>query len=455
MRPIAFRLLVATSLLMSAPAEPAVRPRYGGTLHMAMQSAPVSLDPADFNQWNGPGLRSLAGLLFETLTFLDAQGGLKPGLASSWQADPGNQRWRFYLRAGVTYADGTPLSPESVAASLRRNNASWKVSAAADAIVIERDSPAPFLPAELALLRNSVIKRDGGQILGTGPFVVSQWNPGKKLVLTARDQYWGGRVYLDTVDVDLGRNPRDQMMAFDSGQAQLVEVPAEQARKAAVEGRHVTSSSPTELMALVFDHASRSEAEAHQRQALALSIDRDQINSVVLQAGGEPAGALLPAWMTGYGFIFPAKFDLTAAQQERAEVPQAGVWTLSVDANDPVARVVAERIILGARDAGLRLQLATAAAADVRLLSVPLVSLEPHVAMIELAAALGLPAPAFSSGSVDDLYTAENALLQTHQVISLLHLRRVWAAAPGLRGWTATGDGSWHLGDAWLAAGAP
>ena len=80
------------------------------------------------------------------------------------------------------------------------------------------------------------------------------------------------------------------------------------------------------------------------------------MNSVLLQGGGEPAATLLPGRMTGYAFLFPAGGDMRQAQLIRGEVPQAPAWTLSYDADDPLARVIAERIALNASDAGLRLQ---------------------------------------------------------------------------------------------------
>jgi len=82
----------------------------------------MSLDPADFNQADWFGLRNLSTLMFETLVSLDEQGKPEPALASSWQAEPGNQRWQFFLRHGVTFQDGAPVTPDAVAASLRRTN---------------------------------------------------------------------------------------------------------------------------------------------------------------------------------------------------------------------------------------------------------------------------------------------------------------------------------------------
>ena len=197
----------------------------------------------------------------------------------------------------------------------------------------------------------------GGKISGTGPFAVSQWDPGKKLSLAARDDYWGGRAFLDAIEIDMGKNLREQMISLDLGKAQVIEVAPEQAHRATAEGRHVESSAPIELIALVFGRDPQSPEDARQRQALALSIDRELLNTVVLQGGGEPAGGLLPNWMTGYGFLFPASIDLALARQVRSEIPHTTSWTLGYDPADPVARVIAERIALNARDAGLGIQI--------------------------------------------------------------------------------------------------
>ncbi len=193
MRLTGFPLLVACSLLAATAASAATRPRYGGTLHVTMRAAPASLDPADPNQPDWAGSRNLFGLIFDTLVSLDEQGRPKPALANSWQAEPGYQRWQLFLRRGITFNDGTPLTADAAAASLRAVNPTWKVFPAGDAVTIERDSPAPDLPAELALPRNSIVKRESGKIVGTGPFAVAQWDAAKKLALVARDDYWGGR----------------------------------------------------------------------------------------------------------------------------------------------------------------------------------------------------------------------------------------------------------------------
>jgi ABC-type transport system substrate-binding protein len=454
MRLTGFRLVVASSLLWALSANADIRPHYGGTLHVEMRAAPTSLDPADSSQADWFGLPNLSSLMFETLVSLDEQGKPEPALSISWQAESGNQRWRFLLRRGIIFQDGTPLNSDAVAVSLRRTNPTWKVFSEGEAVIIERDSPAPDLPAELTLGRNSIVKRENGKIAGTGPFAVSQWDPGKTLSLVARDDYWDGRVFLDAIEIELGKSFREQAISFDLAKAQVIEAAPEQTHRAAG-GNQVQSSAPVELIALVFSHDLQSPDDGRQRQALALSIDRALLNTVVLQGGGEPAAGLLPNWMSGYGFLFPASMNLEQARQVRGEIPHTASWTLGYDSADTTTRVIAERIVLNARDAGLGMQITSANSADVRIVRLPLVSLDPQITLSNLAAELDLSQPKFASSSVDDLYAAENKLLQSQRVIPLLHLRTAYAVSNTVKNWRTARDGSWHSRNAWLAAEKP
>jgi ABC-type transport system substrate-binding protein len=323
------------------------------------------------------------------------------------------------------------------------------------AVIIERDSPSPHLPVELTLPRNSIVRREGGKISGSGPFMVSHWDPGKKLSLEARDDYWGGRAFLDAIEIEMGKSFQEQMISFDLGKTEVIEVAPERAHRAAAEARHVESSAPVELVALVFGRDPQSPEDGRQRQALALCIDRELLNTVVLQGGGEPAGGLLPNWMSGYGFLFSASMNLELARQVRSEIPHTTSWTLAFDPADPRARVIAERIVLNARDAGLGMQITSATSADVRIVRIPLDSLDAQIVLGELASGLGLPPLKFASSSIDDLYGAENQLLQSQRVIPLLHLRTAYGVSNTVKNWRTASDGSWRLPNVWLTTGKP
>ncbi len=429
-------LLAASSLLWlgiaSVPAFAESRPHYGGALRLAMKEAPQTLDPAASSVLVG-----LSRLVFETLVALDDRGRPQPLLATTWQSDPGGQRWRFFLRAGVSFHDGTPLDSSTVAASLRSGNPEWKVIAAGEMVMIETESADPGVPAELALARNSIVRRGNSdaKLSGTGPFAIAQWDAGKRATLTANEQYWAGRPFLENI------------------------------HRARAENRMVMSSEPEELISLVFAHDPRSEDENHARNALVLSIDTASVNNVVLQGGGEPSGALLPNWISGYAFVFPtagntaagnvAAGNMDRARQERAQSKHIPAWTLGYDASDTVARVIAERVLLNARDAGITLQLNSSGSSDLRLVRIPLASFDPHATLAELAKALQLPQPKFGNGSVSDLYSAEKNLLQSHRVIPLLHLRSAVALRPNVHDWSVLPDGTWQVSNVWLSGEKP
>jgi ABC-type oligopeptide transport system substrate-binding subunit len=455
MRRFALLLLAAVSTCLGVNATAATRPHYGGTLRLAIWDAPASLDPGDSSQADSLFSRRLSRLIFDTLVVLDARGQPQPALASRWHVEPGNQRWQFSIRRGATFQDGGAVGPDAIAASLRSINPKWKVFASGEGVVIECSVPTANLPAILALSRNGIAKRAGGKLMGSGPFTISSWDPGKKLTLTARDDYWDGRVFLDAIEIQMGKSFREQMILLDLGKTDVVEVAPDQARHAVSEGRRVENSSPAELMALVFARDRQSVEDGKLRRALGLSIDRESMNTVLLQGGGEPAGALLPDWMTGYAFLFPTAVDMRRAQLTRGEVPQAPAWTLGYDASDPLGRVITERIVLNASDAGLRLQLTNSSTADVRLVRVPLNSLDARVAITNVAVRLSLPQPKVNDDSADSLYLAENALQQSQRVIPLLHLRTATALNPRVSDWTEGRIGDWRLDNVWLSKEKP
>jgi ABC-type transport system substrate-binding protein len=451
-----WRWLAVSSLLWAALSAAETRPQYGGNLRITTRIASSSLDPADRTQADSVARRNLDSLMFDTLVTIDNRGRLQPALATSWKAEPGNQRWQFLLRRGVKFHDGSPLTPEAVAASLRVANPGWNILPANDSVIIVRDAPAPDLGAELARAQNGIAKRGaGGSVVGTGPFHVTDWQPGKKLSLAGEEGYWAGRTFFDSIEIEMGKNSRDQLIALELGKADVVEVAPEQSHRASTEGRRVVSSSPIELMALVFTRERQSPEEGKLRDALALSIDRTSIRGVVLQGVGEPSGAILPSWISGYAFVFSTDQNLTRARQERSEIRQVPVWTLGYDANDGLARVIAERIALNARDAGLTLQTTTSANPDIRLTRLTLTSLNPRVALAQIAATLGLPAPKFGTGSTDELHQAESSLLQTQKLIPLFQLPVSYALNTSVQDWDQDLDGSWHLDNAWLGSNRP
>ncbi|HEY4005280.1 MAG TPA: ABC transporter substrate-binding protein [Pseudonocardia sp.] len=154
----------------------------------------------------------------ETLVRADPSGQGQPGLATSCQRiDP--RTWRFQLRQGVLFHDGTPLTPEAVVTALN-----YVSSVAAppraikgvglhaskdspDTVRISTAIPDPILPLRLsspntAILAPSAYRSPGPPTpirTGTGPFVLTDVAAARSASVVRWDRYWGPRPALATV----------------------------------------------------------------------------------------------------------------------------------------------------------------------------------------------------------------------------------------------------------------
>jgi peptide/nickel transport system substrate-binding protein len=466
---------LATSVItfMIATATAATRPHYGGTLRVMLQSAPDTLElssntanatPADY--WDMARTLSLVG---DTLVKLDARGDPQPALAIAWQSDNNARHWLFTLRPGVKFHDGSAASPAAIAQILSALHSNWSVQASAGSVSIECETPVPSLLAELALPRNLLLKHDTNHVpIGTGPFLVAQWQPEKLLRLAANEDSWAGRPFVDAVEIEFGKSFRDQAIALELDKTDVIEASPQATGGSQPHGASSSPSSsslslslPVELLALVFSANSKAQ-DPRLREALALAIDRKPIQSVLLKGAGEPAASILPNWMTGYSAVFSAPANPQRARAVLAEGPRPALnlsYGLAYDPRDPQAQLVAERIALNAREVGITVQVSLSGGEDVRLVRVVLPSPDAAASLDEAARQLGLPPPAFSTprgASLDDLYQAEHSLLEGHAVIPLFHLPVSSAASARVRDWVPSRLGAWNEvgsspADVWLA----
>ncbi len=276
-----------------------------------------------------------------------------------------------------------------------------------------------------------------------GAFSIAEWQGGRRAVYTATEDAAGGRPFVDSIEIQLGRALRDRTVDLDLGRADIVDFGSTESHRVGA-GRKLWSSAPVRLVALVF---SPRVADARLREALALAVDRTAIYNVLLQRQGEVTGALLPQWLSGYAFLFPAAADLARA---RTLAPGK---TLTLASDD---RAIADRIALNARDAGLTVTVVPAGSpADVRLVEVRIASSDPALALALVAAALALPEPP-RADTPEALYAAERALLDGFRVVPLFHVPDVYGAGPRVKGSPGvTPLGEWRFENLWIESGRP
>ena len=480
MRSIASLSRAAISLLLVcaavAPAARAARrPHYGGTLRIELRAASATLDP---RQWQ-PGTaeaafgEKLAALVFDRLVSLDNYGRFQPQLAISWSHDAEAKRWQFTLRSSVVFSDGTALASADVASALAALLPSGRqVIAGASSVTIEAASPMPDLLEELASGRYFVFRASpSGEIMGTGPFVVSQWNASGTLqshaTFTANERTWSGRPFLDAIEVSFGVPAARQLIDLQVGKADLIELAPDLMQRAEQARLRAWSSQPVELIALVLDGPSPSAQDARLREALSLSIDRATMAGVLLQKQAEPAATLLPGWLTGYAFLFHVETNQDRVRELRAAMPTgvasaAEPLRLGVETTGDVSRLLAERVAVNARQAGLNVQVVgrvassapanASQAPDVRLIRWRVSSLAPRAALDALVAAMSLSEATGTASSADpeQLFQRERAILDSRSIIPLVYLPESVALGAAVRDWMPSPWGEWHLENVWL-----
>jgi len=446
--------------LSVAPAIASTRPRYGGTLRVEISARVASLDPAEAStEWpEAVAKQRLLNLAFDPLVRLDENGQPKPALALSWKSDAAAKRWEFALRPGVKFHDGTPLAPSDVVAALAKWRESCRVSASGDSVVIQCDDAQPNLLFELSLVFISRRAADNS-LVGTGPFRVANWQPGARAVFSAYEDSWEGRPFVDSIEIEMGRPLRDQLLDFELGKTDLVELAPDQLRTLAQSGKKTWSSAPVQFYGLSIASAKIESPTSAFRDALSLAIDRVAIHNVLLQKQGEIAGGCLPQWLSGYSFLLSTARNLDDARQllgkSSAVLPPL---TFIYDSSDPLARAIAERVALNVREIGVTLQvkprnaLEKDARPDVELFHRHIGVPHPGLAIDFVCPSTHGGYSALKPGETEQMYELElDSREQAPYRVPLFYLPESFAISARVKNWMPFRWGQWRLADVWLA----
>ncbi|MEN0041233.1 MAG: ABC transporter substrate-binding protein [Pseudomonadota bacterium] len=378
------KILVAAALALTATTASAE------TLRWAAAGDSLTLDPHAQNE--GP-THTLAHQIYETLVVRDMEAKMVPGLATEWAPDPENPNlWRFKLREGVTFHDGSEFDSEDVVFSLNRAmtpDSDMKELLAsvkeirADGkfgIIIETNGPNPIMPANLtntfimdktwSEANNAVKVQDveGGETTfattatnGTGPFTLVSREQDAKTVLAAYDGYWGkGEFPLDVTRIEYTpiQNAATRVAAFLSGEVDIIQdVPVQDlARADSADGLKVVTAPQNRVIFFGMNQGDtdlKSDniegknpfADKKVRQAMNMAINRDAIRQVVMRGQSQPAGMIAPPFVNGWTEEMDA-MPATDLEQAKGLLKEAGYGDgFSVTLNCPNDRYINDEAI--------------------------------------------------------------------------------------------------------------
>ena len=288
----------------TAPAPPSQSeaPQKGGALVIGMGSEPASFDPPNYKLTTD---LIVTRLVFDGLVSFDNSLKLVPALATKWsQSAP--TTWRFELRSGVKFSDGTPFAARDVKASLERGAKKPRGDAfigfikGVDVInesTVDVQLKAPFGPflqhmatPVAAITSADHLAKSSDDVLalnpiGTGPFKLSEYVPKQRSVLVRNDAYWGQAVYLDKVTFQLIPDEAARYAALKSGQLDVVESPPPHEAVAIAKSTdlQLVKSPATRDVRLGFNLTDKTLSNVKLRQAITLAVDSKSLVDFVVE----------------------------------------------------------------------------------------------------------------------------------------------------------------------------
>lgn len=445
-----FLLLVAALSATSLYA--AQRPRYGGTLRIELRGSLSSFDVKPGATADDELLRDIVlNSVCNRLVTLDADGDPRASLATAWRSERDGRSWYFTLVNDVTLHNGEPLTQQTVITALAAANPTWRVRAEEREMLIQTDKPAPDILFQLAEPRNSIcLAGDNGEWIGSGPFQIASFQSGQ-IELRSFENAWEGQPFLDRIHIGTNKSLADQVADQQLGRADVIEANAAQSSA----NGNSEKTEPIELIALVFSPNHPSTSDARLRQALALALDRNSIFSVLLRHQGEASASLLPEWISGYAHVFSMTQDVVTAKWIVGRVTNLVPLSLGYDANDPLLKLIAERIAVNAREAAIGVQPVAKTSAsnpDISIVRLRIATPNAATGLSDLGAVLHLPSleKAQAATTADVLFTRENEILEDHSVIPIAQIPEAFAVSPAVHDWKMTRWGLVDWADLWM-----
>lgn len=338
--------------------DPEFDARRGGVFRM-LGSDPTTLDPAlttDSTSYDYV-LKIFGGLMRLTD---DPSNPIVPDLAESFTVSQEGTVYRFKLRDDLVFSDGSPVTafdfkwsweraaaPDTGSTVVKEflgdivgiNDVIEGNATSAEGITViddttlevQIDGPKPYFIAKLTYPVTFVVNQDnieaGGETwtddpVGTGPFILKDYEIGVSLVLARNDNFWDRPPFLDEVHFNLAGG--SSMAMYENDEIHVSGIPFAAYERVTdpnqplyqdvvdVPAEFFTSYIGFNVKMAPFD-------DAHFRRALNYAVDKELIAEAVLNNRARPAYGPIPPGFIGFNpDLEGLRFDLEKAEEELA-----------------------------------------------------------------------------------------------------------------------------------------
>ena len=312
-------------------------------------SNPETLDPALNSAVDGG---NTIITVFETLLIINENNEAVPGQAESWTTSEDGLTWTFTMRDGLKWSDGTDLNAKDFEYSFKRmadpdtaapyaetclgmiegfeeaagfpdadgnptvepNLDALNVKASDDGktLTIVLAYPCSYFDKIVAFAAMSPVQKATVEANGdawctspdtyvcNGPFMITEWTPSERIVLTKNPNYVGGwdssKIVSESITLLLLEDSSASFAAYNSGEAVLIkDVPTDEIpslTKAEDGGDfYVDTILGTYYVSLNLKRDAFKDAKV--RKALALAIDRDYVANTIMQGTYSTADSIV------------------------------------------------------------------------------------------------------------------------------------------------------------------
>ena len=312
-------------------------------------SNPETLDPALNSAIDGA---NTIITIFEPLLLINENNEVVGGQAESWETSEDGLTWTFTMRDGLKWSDGTDLNAKDFEYSFKRmvdpntaapyaetclgmidgfeeaagfpdadgnptaepNPEALNVKASDDGktLTIVLSYPCSYFDkmaafATMSPVQQATVEANGDAwctspdtFVSNGPYMITDWTPSERIVLTKNPNYVGGwdssKIVSDTITLLLLEDSSASYAAYNSGEAVLVkDVPTDEIpslTKAEDGGDfYVDTILGTYYVSLNLQRDAFKDAKV--RKALSLAIDRDYVANTIMQGTYSAADSIV------------------------------------------------------------------------------------------------------------------------------------------------------------------
>lgn len=350
----------------------------GGEISVRITSDPDFLDP---HMAEASITDQMILNLFEGLLEPNNDGSLGPGLAEDYEVSDDGLTYTFYIREGVNFHNGDPLTVEDIQYTFERLTGlggDEPLTSEFDFIesmetpddntfVFHLEEPNSSFLAFLTALNSAIIpeSNDGNhndEPVGTGPFQFESYSPGSEMVVSKNENYWKeGVPYLDQVTFRFQSDNQSALMSMRAGELDLMDV--EPHRIPEVEDEfNVMLEHANSTLLIGFNHDKEPFDDLRVRQAINHAIDKDDMIDIAFSGYAEKLGSnMSPAmeifYQAGLEEVYERDVDRARQLLEEAGYPDGFSTTLSISSHNSMYADIAQVAVENLREIGIDVEI--------------------------------------------------------------------------------------------------